>query len=133
MHAHDRVPLLLRGADEHPIAHEAGVVHDRRRGVPNRLDAPRRTRRRPPSQSAIVVAVGDRLAAERDDRGDDLLGRGRRRAGAVERDADVVDDDARPLARELERVRAAEAATGAGHDDDSSLADARLLLRTAAR
>ena len=46
-------------------------------------------------------------------------------AGAVARDAEVVHDDLGALARERERVLAADAAAGAGDDDDASFADAR--------
>ena len=46
-------------------------------------------------------------------------------ARAVELGADVVDDDTGALAGQLERVAAAEAPPGAGHDHDSSFAHPR--------
>ena len=70
-----------------------------------------------------VVAVDDGLAAGRHDVVDHLLRRGHRAARAVELGADVVDDDLRALAGELERVTAADAAPRAGDDDDAPLAD----------
>jgi hypothetical protein len=103
VNAHDGVPLLFRGADEHPVADEAGVVHDD-------VEAAERVDRRGDEAAAAlpvahVVGVGDRLAAERTNLGDDLFRRSLRRATAVELDADVVDDDLRALAREA-RARA---------------------------
>ena len=44
-------------------------------------------------------------------------------AGAVARDAEIVHDDARALAGERERMLAADAAPGAGDDDDAALTD----------
>ncbi len=72
-----------------------------------------------------VVAVRDRLAAERGDLVDDGLGRRPIAAGAVRGHAEVVDHDDRAFASERERVLAADAAPRAGHDHDASFADAR--------
>ena len=65
-----------------------------------------------------VLAVRDRLAAERLDLADDVVRRPLARALAGERRAEVVDDDLRAGARERERVLAADPAPGAGDDRD---------------
>ncbi len=114
----DGVPLLLGGVHQHPVADEPGVVDqdvETAEGVDRLLH-----HRRGLLEVGDVGAVGDGLAAERLDLGDDLvrdLG-GRALAGA--RGAEVVDDDLGALAGELERVRAADAPAGAGDDRDAS-------------
>ena len=71
-----------------------------------------------------VVAVDDRIATHRLDVFDGLL-RGRK-VGALARRvaAEVVDDDLRALARERERMLAADPATRPGHDHDAALTNA---------
>ena len=71
-----------------------------------------------------VGAVGDGLAAQRLDLGDDLVGDlgGRALAGAG--GAEVVDHDLGALPGELEGVGAADAATRSGDDRDASFEDA---------
>ncbi len=81
------------------------------------------TMRLPAAKSETLVGVGDRLAALRLDLVDHLLGRPLRAAFAGVRDAEVVDDDRSTFSREEQRVLAAEAAAGAGHDDDASVTD----------
>ena len=65
-----------------------------------------------------VLAVRDRLAAERLDLAHDVVRGPFARALAGERRAEVVDDDLRARARERERVLAADPAAGAGDDRD---------------
>ena len=69
-----------------------------------------------------VVGVGDGLAAHGDDLVDDVVRRTGRRARAVHRAAEVVDDDLGPVFGQHQRVLAADAATGAGDDAHPSLA-----------
>jgi len=114
----DRVPLLLGGVDQHPVAHEAGIVHEDVEpaegvdGLPHHLRGLR--------EVGHVRAVGDGPSAERLDLGDDLVGR---RLGllARERDTEVVDHDGRTLTSELEGMRAADAAARSGDDGNASI------------
>ncbi|MDF9816812.1 hypothetical protein M2266_006125 [Streptomyces sp. SPB162] len=121
MDAQHRVPVVLFEVDEHPVAQEPGVVDE---GVepPERIDRGG-DQGGGPCRGGDVVAVGDRFAAQRPNLVDDPLGRPRRAARAVEADPEVVDDDARALAREGEGVGAAEAAPRAGDDGDPPRAD----------
>ena len=75
----------------------------------------------PPVGGGHGVGVAHRLAARGADLGDDLLGRGRRAAGAVDRAAEVVHHDQRAPPGELECVAAAETAAGPGDDRDLSV------------
>ena len=76
-------------------------------------------------------AVGDGFAAGLGDLRHDRLGRRRRSARAVERAAQIVDHDLRAAPRELERVAAAQAAAGAGDDDDLAVeANVRAHLKS---
>jgi hypothetical protein len=61
------------------------------------------------------VDVRHRLAAGLSDLGDDRTGRLRGRVASVDRNSQVVDDDLRPLRRQLECDAAADAAAGARH------------------
>ena len=98
------------------VAQDAGVVDDD-------VDAAERVERGLHDRRA-ALGRGDasRCWRPRRRRGldlvDDVRGRARRRPGAVDRAAEVVDDDPGAAAGELERVRPAEAATGAGDDRD---------------
>ena len=99
------------------VTQDAGVVH-------HDVDAPvthrARTARSPrhprgwPPESALLTASppASRISATT------RFGSGRGTAGAVDRAAEVVDDDRAPATRELERVAAAEPAAGAGDDGD---------------
>ena len=122
VHPDDRVPLLLGGVHQHPVADEAGVVDqdvEAAEGVDRLLHHRRRL-----LEVGDVGAVGHRLAAERLDLGHHLVGHlgGGALTGAG--GAEVVDDDLRALAGQLEGVRAADAAARAGDDRDASFADA---------
>ena len=68
------------------------------------------TSRRAPSQSAMSSVLATASPPRGDDLVDDVLRRALVGAGAVARDAEVVHDDACALARERERVLAADAA-----------------------
>ena len=107
----DEVPIGLCHLLERDIAQDAGVV-DQDVELAPRVD------RGLDDLIAVLdgVVVGDRLAAFLFDLGDDLVGRRRGLAFAGEAAAEVVDDDLRASRREQQRVRAAEAAAGAGHD-----------------
>ena len=70
-----------------------------------------------------VGAVDHGLAAHRLDLGDHLVGRARVGAGAVGLGAEVVHDHRRALARQHQRVLAADAAARPGHDRHPSVAD----------
>ena len=94
-----RMPALLTSMSSRPNVSTAVLI-----------------RRWPPSQSATLSRVGDRLAAHRRDLVDDLFGRGAVASGAVGRAAEVVDDDLGALRGEQQRVLATDAAPGAGDD-----------------
>ena len=85
-------------------------------GVDGRVDQPLG-----PLPVGDVVAVDDRLAAQRHDLGDDFAGRAVVRAGTVVGAAEVVDDDLGALGGEQQRVLATDAAPGSGDDRDASL------------
>ena len=119
MHADDGVPLVLAHADDEAVAQDPGVVYEHVQ-VAVVLDG---LADHPLSALPVggVVEVGDGAAAERDDLVDQLLGGGAVVAGSVGAAPDVVDDDARSLTSEEERVLAADAAPCAGDDRDSSV------------
>jgi hypothetical protein len=119
VHPDDGVPLLLGGVDEHPVAHEPGVV-DEDVETTERVDRLLH-HRRGSLEVGDVGTVHDGLAPTRLDLGDDLMGRGLSRVVAGERDAVVVDDDLGAVPGQLERVRATDPSTGAGHDRDPAL------------
>ena len=73
VHPDDGVPLLLGGVHQHPVAHEAGVV-DQDVEAAERVDRLLH-HRRGLLEVGDVGAVGDGLAAQRLDLGDDLVGR----------------------------------------------------------
>ena len=109
--ADDVVPLLLRHREDHPVAQDAGVVHEHvelAEGVDGLLH-----------HGAGLLEVGDvgavhhGLAAHRLDLGDHLVGRARVGAAAVGLGAEVVDDHRRALAGQHQRVLAPDAAAGA--------------------
>ncbi len=72
----------------------------------------------PPFGCGDRVVAGDRLATGGGDLVDDGLCRSVRATLAVDRTAEVVDDDQRAALGEVEGVRATEAAAGAGDDRD---------------
>lgn len=114
----DRVPFAFRHVDEHPIAQDAGVVHDH-------VEAAEDVDRVPddPLGSlpvAHVVRVRDGLAARRDDLRNDLRRRALGCTRAVARAAEVVNHHPRAVRRQHERVLATDAAAAAGDDGDPS-------------
>jgi len=117
VHGDDRVPVLLRHVEDHPITQDAGVVdHDVElaEGVERALDDALGG-----LEVGHAVAVGDRLAAHLLDLRDHLLrGRGGRRPRAVEVRAEVVHHDLRAVFREEQRLLAADASARAGDDRD---------------
>ena len=116
VHLDHRVPLVLLHVHEHAVAEDPGVVDED-------VEAAEALDRRlhhafGAGEVGDVLAVRDRLAAERLDLADDVVRRPFARALAGERRAEVVDDDLRAGARERERVLAADPAPGAGDDRD---------------
>src|SRR5439155_23599458 len=116
-----RVPLLLGHVDEHPVAQDAGVVDEdveAAKALHGRVDQALGT-----LPVGHVVAVGDSLAARGADLFDHLAGGTGRRTAAVDLGSQVVDDDLGALAGILQGVAPADAATGAGDDDDAAVTD----------
>jgi hypothetical protein len=116
MHPDDRVPLILGGVDEHPVADESGVVdEDVQPSV--RLDGLSH-HRLGIREVGHISRIGNRLPTCGNDLLDHLL-RGRF-AGALarQRDAEVVDDHLRTMTGELERVSPADASPRSGDDRD---------------
>ncbi len=119
MHPDDRVPFVGRHVDQHAITQNPGVVDqdvEVAEGLDRLVDEP---------FGAVpvrdVVEVGDSRSAGCLDLVNDLL-RGRCvRTGAVGAPAQVVHDDLGPFGREQQRVRAADAASGPGHDRDATI------------
>jgi hypothetical protein len=122
MNADDRVPFFLRSTDDHAIAGEPGVVHEYVE-PPEGLDggADETARSFPISD---VVSVGDGFTTSRTYRCDDFVRRALRLSASIRGNAEIVDDDFRALASELQGVGATNAATRAGDDDHPSFADA---------
>ena len=119
--ADHRVPLVLAGGEHHAVAEEAGVV-DQHVEPAERVD---RGVHEPARAVPVgdVVGVGDGVAAGGHDLVDEELRGALVGAGAVARDAEIVHDDPGTFTRERQRVLAADAARGAGDDDDPAVAD----------
>ena len=118
VHADDRVPLLLRRAHKHAVAHKAGVVHHRvqaAEGGDGLLHEPLAA-----GPVGDVVGVGDGLATGGNDLRHHLFGGRLRGALAVERGADVVHHNAGAGGREGQRMFTTDA-TACARDDDHSL------------
>ena len=118
--AHDGIPLLFRGAHQHAVTQEAGVVHhdvEPAERVDGRADQ---------ALGAVpvghVVAVDDRLATHGPDGIDHLTGRAVGAARAVS-GADVVDHDLGAVPGELQGMTAPDAAPSTGDHHHASLAD----------
>jgi hypothetical protein len=117
----DRVPFVDAHVDEHPVADDAGVAHERVEAAPGvecLLD-----HRAGGVEIAHVVAVDHGFATGGDDRIDHLLGRARVVAVSCERGADVVDDDLGSRRRERQGVGTAQSASGSRDDHHSVIAD----------
>ena len=117
MHPDDGVPLLLGQVDQHPVADDAGIV-DQHVQAPEGLHGL--------TDQALgagpvgdVVAVDHGLSAEFQDLLDDLRGRGIGTAAAVQLRSQVVDHHVGPGLGEGQRVGAADATAGSGHDDSA--------------
>jgi hypothetical protein len=108
------------------VAEDAGVVHDYVDPT-ERLDRPLH-HRGPLFRRRDAVVVGDRLAPCSSDLLDHQVGRARAAATPRDVSADVVDHDARPAPRQLQRMGAAQAPAGAGHDGDVAV-EAQLCHR----
>ena len=123
VHVHDRIPLVGLSGHEHPVAHDAGVVHqgvEATEGVDGGGD-----------QRLGSVPVGDIVGARHrsptagDDLVDHLLGGCGAGIGPVLGHPDVVDDHRCALTSELQRVGAAQPSARTGDDHHSSFADTR--------
>ena len=79
-----------------------------------------------------VTGVGDRRSSGRCDFGDDGVGRLGVGANALNRAAEVVDDDGRPARREQKRVGASDAPPGTGDDRDPAVKTMRVQAGTGA-
>ena len=114
--ADDGVPVLLGQVEAHAVAQDPRVVHEDvepAEHIDRLADEPLGTR---PGRD--VVVVGDRFATPGDDLVRDLL-RGRLVGTfALARPAEVVDDDFGALAREQQRLAAADPSARARHDRD---------------
>ena len=114
----NRIPLFFGHVHEHPVAQDAGVVHDDVEAtevVDRLLDdvagaLPGRD----------VVTVGDGLAAHRFDLGDHIVRGTVGVTGTVTGPADVVHHDLGTLAGHHQRVLTADAPAGTGDDHNSS-------------
>ena len=120
MNPDDRVELLFARREEHAVADEAHVVDE---------DVePAERFERGLHESARAFPLGDvagirgGFAARGPNLVDDLLrGPGVVRTGSVACHTQIVHHDTRPFRREGQRVRTADPAPRAGHDDNSSL------------
>jgi hypothetical protein len=124
VHLDDDVEVLGRHREHHPVAQDAGVVHEHvelAEAVDRRLD-----------DVLGAVEVGDRvvarnrLAAARLDDVDDLVRGPLVGAVARDRDTEVVDDDLGAVIREQDRLAAADAVAGTRDDRDLAVEHAHL-------
>lgn len=116
VHRDDSVELLFAGVGDHPVPHDAGIVHqDVHTTV--RLDGGLdQVGRLVPVRD--VRPVGDGLATGRKDLVDHVLGCAAAACRrTVQAHTDIVDHHARTLGREGQRMCAADAATRSGDDD----------------
>ena len=118
---HGRVPFLDGGRDEHPVAHDPGIV-DHHVEVAERVDGGLHDASGSVPVGDVLV-VGDRLAARRDDFRHHAVGGAGVAPFAAQRGADIVDHDIRALGSEGERIGPPQPARGAGDDDGSVFAD----------
>ena len=120
VHGDNGVELLLAGVGDHPVPHDAGIVHqhvESAEGVDGGLNQPGSF-----VPISHVRATGDGFPTGGNDFVDNTLGRTTATGGrAVQSDADVVDDHSRALCGEGERMRASDPATGAGDDDNPTV------------
>jgi hypothetical protein len=115
--AHDVVEVVLAHVEEHPVAQEAGVVHEDVEPAPLLEAAPDHGERVVPIGD--VAAVGHRVATRSADLVDHRVGRARLTL-TREREPEVVHHDLHALPRQRERVRPTEAAPRAGDERDPS-------------
>ena len=116
MNSDHRIPVVFRHVEDHAVAEDTGVVHDRvelSERVDGTLDDALRS-----LEIADAVAVGDGLAASLLDLVHDLLRRSRAGAAAVEPPAEVVDDDLRTELRHEKRFLAPDSTTRTGDYDN---------------
>jgi hypothetical protein len=117
VHTYPHVPVFDAHIHDHPVAHDAGVVHEQVQ-VTEGVD-------RLPDETLCaisvgdVIPVGDGLAAGPTDLGGHVLGGLRGATGTVHVAAKVVDDYFRSFASELHGVCSADAVPGPRHDDNS--------------
>jgi hypothetical protein len=100
------------------VAHEAGVV-DQHVEASERVDGLRDHAAGAREVADVAVACNG-LTARGDDLVDNLLGRRRLQARAVEIDVEIVDDYLRALLGEQQRVLASKPVSGAGDERDAS-------------
>ena len=116
MHAHHLIPVVLAHADEHAVAHDAGVVHQRMYfaisgdgGVDDFLRG---------FHARDVVAGGDGLATC----GDDFVAYSFGRFGA-----DVIDHHICAFGSKCQCISLAQATAGAGNDYGTLSANSHFL------
>jgi hypothetical protein len=126
VHRDDGVELLLAGVGHHPVAHDAGVVHQNIQTTELLNCGLDEACRLIPVRD--VGSVGDGFATGGGDLVDYAL-RGATAAGGrpVQTNTDVVDDDARTLGREGQRMRATDTAARSGDDDDTAVDHAHII------
>ena len=126
MHMHRRIPFFQSGGYEHAVAHDAGIVDDDMqvaKGIQRRINN---------AFCCIpignVFIIGDRVSTRRLDFFDNGVCRRCVAAFAVERGADVIDDDVRTLRTKGERIGTPQPARRACDDYGSSVANTHYSL-----
>ena len=125
VHGGDGVELLFAGVGEHPVADDARVVHQNVEAA-ERVDCglDETLGLRPVRD---VGSTGDGFATGGGDLVDHALGcTAAARGRPVEADADVVDDDARALGGEGQRVCAPDSAARSRDDDHPAVEQTHL-------
>ena len=127
VHGDDGVELFLAGVGDHPVAHDAGVVHQNVQTTEGLDGSLYQAGRLVPVRD--VGSVGDGFASGCGDLVDHALGgaaTARRRT--VQAHTDVVDHHARTFGREGQRVLATDTAARSGDDDDTAVNHSHNLL-----
>ena len=122
----DGVELLFAGVGHHPVADDAGVVHqhiETTEGLDRGLDQVLRAWFQSAMSDPLATASPPAAVISSTTRCAGAAAAGGR---SVQTDTDVVDHDARTLGGEGQRVRATDAAARSGDDDDSAVDHAHI-------
>jgi hypothetical protein len=125
MHIDDGIPLVFGHVRQHPVAQNAGIVHQNMQhakvldGLVHHVGGTIPTR--------DIISIGNCLATHRLDLGDNLLCCCQVATLAVSGASHIVDYDLGALASELDRVTTSDPTACAGHDDYLVVTDSHVF------